>query len=73
MDATDDKGNAVDLTALEPGEEMVRVLRGTLRYVPDHIGAARATAALAGIGRWRDDMPHAAPTAPQQACVDGAP
>lgn len=62
MVAVDDKGNAVDLSTLEPGEEMVRVLRGTLRYVPDHIAVARANHALCCFtpapGTYRDHVPN---------------
>lgn len=71
MDAIDDKGRPVDLASLEPGEEMVRVLRGTLRYPPDHVAIARANRALRNytprLGQYR----ASAPTESQRACLEG--
>lgn len=73
MDATDDRGRPVDLAALEPGEATVRVLRGTLRYVPDHVAAAQASRRLLN---WDPAKPGdyqcvVAMTDGQRACLEG--
>lgn len=71
MDAIDDKGRPVDLTRLTPGEATVRVLRGTLRYPPDHIAIARANHALRNYTPQPGKYHGHAPNESQAACLTG--
>lgn len=72
MDAIDDCGRPVDLATLEPGEAMVRALRGTLRYPPDHVVAAQASRRLLN---WDPAKPGdyrcVVMTDSQRACLEG--
>ena len=71
MDAIDDKGQPVDLATLEPGEATVRVLRGTLRYPPDHVAIARANRALRDFTPRLGQYHSHAPNERQAACLEG--
>jgi hypothetical protein len=72
VDAIDDRGRTVDLAALEPGEAMVRALRGTLRYPPDHVATVRASRALCHYTPKPGAYHGHAPNDRQAECLGGA-
>lgn len=59
------------LETLEPGELMVRVLRGELTIPPDHISIAKANRALSNWGQRRGEYRGGEPNDAQQACLEG--
>lgn len=74
VDAVDALGRPVDLSTLAEGEALVRVLRGTLRYPPNHAAIGRSNRRLAN---WHAPQPgqyrSRVTTNQQRECLEGAP
>jgi len=60
------------LPELEPGELLVRVLRGELTIPPDHVAIAKANRALANWEARPGEYRGGAPTQAQLECMEGA-
>jgi hypothetical protein len=58
---------------LEPGELLVRVLRGELTMPPDHVAIARANRAMANWEQRQGEYRGGAPNEAQRACLEGSP